>query len=122
MDNWRDYPCRIGTIRKKPNSYNEHRRIWSQNYGPIPSCVVVMHFCDNPPCIEINHLKLGTQSENMIDASMKGRIRKKLNKEDVLLIRGMIGSFSYRKIAKDFGINVSSVVDIVRGRFHDYDR
>lgn len=38
---------------------------------------VVMHSCDNPACCNPAHLSAGTMSENMLDASRKGRIGKK---------------------------------------------
>jgi len=40
----------------------------------ISDDVVVMHTCDNPSCVNPNHLVIGTQSENMWDASKKGRL------------------------------------------------
>ena len=40
----------------------------------VPEGAVVMHTCDNPRCVNPKHLKVGTQSENMRDASRKGRI------------------------------------------------
>jgi len=35
--------------------------------------MVVMHSCDNPPCVNPMHLRVGTQSENIIEAFIKGR-------------------------------------------------
>lgn len=41
----------------------------------IPPGMTVMHQCDNPPCCNPDHLRIGTQSENVIDAYEKGRRR-----------------------------------------------
>ncbi len=35
---------------------------------------VVMHLCDNPPCCNPAHLRIGTQTENIQDAHKKGRL------------------------------------------------
>lgn len=37
---------------------------------------VLMHTCDNPPCCNPNHLRPGTQRDNMADKAAKGRARK----------------------------------------------
>ncbi len=61
------------------NSYNgegveaAHRISYRIHNGKIPYGMVIMHKCDNPSCVNPNHLKLGTQSENMQDCSIKGR-------------------------------------------------
>jgi hypothetical protein len=50
-----------------------HRWSWTLANGPIPDGMVVMHRCDNPPCVNPGHLSLGTQLENIADRVSKGR-------------------------------------------------
>lgn len=50
-----------------------HRISWIATNGPIPSGLLVLHSCDNPPCFEVSHLFLGTQQDNMADMAQKGR-------------------------------------------------
>lgn len=51
-----------------------HRVAWELTYGPIPEGIYVCHHCDNPPCVRPDHLFLGTNSDNIIDAMSKHRI------------------------------------------------
>ncbi len=52
---------------------NAHRASWLIHHGPIPDGLWVMHKCDNPPCCNPDHLKLGTPKDNVQDAIAKGR-------------------------------------------------
>jgi hypothetical protein len=50
-----------------------HREAWTKERGPISKGMWVLHKCDNPPCVNIDHLFLGTQKDNNQDMWRKGR-------------------------------------------------
>lgn len=63
-----------GLVDFRTQRVRAHRLSYEMHYGPIPDGMVVCHACDNPNCTNPNHLFLGTQAENMQDASRKGRL------------------------------------------------
>lgn len=53
-----------------------HRAAWVLHNGPITSTQFVCHKCDNPACIRVEHLFLGTAKDNTQDCIAKGRFYK----------------------------------------------
>lgn len=109
------------TIGKK--SYRAHRVSWIIKYGEIKDKSVIMHTCDNPSCVNIEHLKIGTQLENIIDRNYKNRqaskekiFKSKLNIHEIKEIREMYinTKLSQRKIAKKYNVSHTAIGNIVR--------
>lgn len=64
----------VGGGRANEKREVAHRIAWRFTFGPIPDGLLVCHHCDNPPCVNPEHLFLGTMSDNIRDASAKGRL------------------------------------------------
>jgi len=62
-----------GSLNYKYKPVLAHRIFWELTNGKIPFGLKVCHHCDNPKCINPDHLFLGTQKDNMQDAFQKGR-------------------------------------------------
>lgn len=92
-----------------------HRVSFQAFKGPISTGLVICHSCDNPSCINPNHLRAGTMKENMADREARGRrdVRgeqigtAKLTEKDVLEIRA--SDLSLVALADKYGIDKSNV-------------
>lgn len=76
-----------------------------------------MHICDNKKCVNPNHLKAGTQSENIKDCVDKGRYvyRRKLTKEQVDNI--LEDKRPQRTIACDYGVSQRTILNVKKNRY-----
>jgi hypothetical protein len=62
-----------GHFKLRGKARRSHRVAWEITYGTIPDGLCVIHRCDNPRCVAIEHLCLGTPMENVRDCLAKGR-------------------------------------------------
>lgn len=63
-----------GVTQKNLKCLMVTRVLWENSHGPIPKGMVICHSCDTPACVNLNHLFLGTQKDNVLDAVSKGRM------------------------------------------------
>jgi hypothetical protein len=105
--------------RNKKNIYL-HRIVYEENYGEIPEGMVVRHKCDNPACVNPEHLELGTQMDNVVDKMERGRQLRgeqignsKLSKEQVIEIYH--SELSYKQIEEKYGIS-NAMVSLIKNK------
>ena len=125
--------CHVFTGARKGNGYGEimhegrrrgaHVVSYEATYGPVPEGLFVCHHCDNPPCINPDHLFVGTNSDNQLDASSKGRGSRnnlngaKLTASQVEQIRLRLADGDLQRIvAADMGVTQSCISMIVTGK------
>lgn len=120
--------CWIWTGTRNPESYGQfsigtkfnkrvylaHRLAWLIHNGD-PGQELVLHECDNPPCINPAHLFLGTMSDNQLDSVSKGRASLlKYSEEIIQAVRqSRKEGYSYVQLAKMHGMSSQHAWQIV---------
>lgn len=110
-----------GQRRVKYMLWPAHRYAWFQKYGSIPDGMCVLHKCDNRSCVNVDHLFLGTQGDNLRDMAAKGRsLQGERNPQSVLTAWDVVKirklqrlGISMKDLADQFGINVRNINRIV---------
>ena len=101
------------------------RIAWTNAHGPIPGKMKVCHRCDTPVCMNLEHLFLGTQAQNIRDMVAKGRKPRgeqfrsaKLTVDKVRAMRAAYatGNVTTRRLAVQFGIGPTVAFLVVTGK------
>lgn len=129
-------PCHVWTGKPNSTGYGcigldgkvikAYQFAWIREHGPIPKGAgyhgnCVMHLCDNPLCVRVSHLKLGTHAENMRDMAEKRRVCTKPKnvklspeqREQVMRLRA--DGWSLESIGAEVGVHQTTVGRFVRG-------
>lgn len=108
------------------HSERAHRLAYMVWNGEIPRGYDVCHKCDNPACINPNHLFVGTRQDNVDDRERKGRnvikigeeqLRSKLTKKTVKEARWerVYRGTSFQKLADKYGVSKKTMQNAIAG-------
>ena len=114
-----------GALNFRGSHILPHRAAYQVWIGPIPDQFVVMHSCDNPRCINPEHLSVGTTADNNQDRDQQGRFNAlkgskngnaKLSENDVREIRARYcrGVTTYQSLADEFCVDQSLIARIIK--------
>lgn len=100
-----------------------HRASWMIHKGAIPDGLLICHKCDNPLCVNPDHLFLGTDQDNTLDCMSKGRyvVMKgesngvsKLTEAQVREIRKLAGTVPQVKLGLMYNVNPATISSVIR--------
>jgi hypothetical protein len=105
-----------GRLKLKGKALVAHRLAYHLYVGEIPDGKIVLHRCDNPSCVNPDHLSVGTNKDNTLDMLNKGRhsapkgverVQTKLKEEDVHAIRK--DNRKHKVIAEQYGVSTALI-------------
>ena len=107
-----------------------HRLALERKIGrPLAVGERALHSCDNPPCVNPDHLRVGDQHDNMADASARGRTlrgesgtKTKLTEREVLQILALLRmpDANQTEIAARYGVSRPAIGMIKAGKTWAY--
>lgn len=104
----------------KSKNTTGHRTSWIIHKGEIPETMCVCHICDNPRCVNPDHLFLGTHKENTQDMIKKERrvIIRKIEKNNYNKIFEMYSNnIPQHEIANIYGVTQTTISKILLKKF-----
>jgi len=110
-----------GRVYYKGKVIRGHRFAWQKEHGDIPNAMCILHKCDNPRCVNIDHLFMGTMKDNTQDMLSKHREYRvygeattsaKLKNNDIFYIRG--SDKTSKDLAKELGVTPNTITKIKR--------
>ena len=112
-----------GLLSINNKMYRTHRLSYFIHYNEDPRESLICHICNNPPCVNPNHLFLGDYSKNIKQAYMDNRrsskgilnTHSKLQESDIKEIKRMQGTISGYEVAGIFCVIPSTIYKIWRG-------
>ena len=122
----RDWRYGYGVLKWARESRKEtqaHRVSYTAFIGEIPEGAHILHSCDNPLCCNPEHLRVGSNSENVQDKVSRGRQQKgeefpqsKLTEDAVRHIRRRYaqGGISQRALGEEYGVSAQTVSNVIR--------
>ena len=125
--------CLLWTASKLPKGYGQfagtlaHRWIYAYTHSVrLGRWDFVLHSCDTPSCVNIEHLRLGTPKENTADMDARGRrvalgpagernSKAKLTEPQVVDIRQRYaaGGVTYAALGREYGLRNTAIHAIV---------
>jgi hypothetical protein len=120
--------CGYGRISKNQKPAIAHRVSYEMHKGPIPHGAFIMHSCDNPACVNPDHLSPGSHKDNMADMALKGRSPRGamhprpcavLTERDVIEIRAARG-VTQKMLGAKYGVGQDQISRIRAGKRWGY--
>lgn len=122
-----------GLFRIKGRLHKAHRAALMVSGIEVPAHLCVLHSCDNPPCCNPAHLRLGTKGENNTERHAKGRTvlpvtlkgeaswASKLTDQRVREMRQWRAEgLTYAKISERAQVSARHAYDVVNGRYWNH--